>query len=293
MAERKLSSRRPGGVMTPNQLWTALEARYPKREYALLSEVRNSTGFSARTRTADALALSLWPSRGLDLHGIEIKAYRGDWKREKEAPEKAEEIARFCDFWWLAVTDIRVCLPLEEVPAPWGVLAPNEDATALVVAREATRLDPLPWSKGFVASVLRNVSDTTVIKKAVAAQIEEARRQGIEEGERRSSDIKELERLRQIEQDVREFQDAAGISLARIYKWQSTSPKKLGDALNALISGHDTLDAQIKRLEDLARLAELTAETARERIGHVRQAADLMATGRSLLLDEREEATGA
>ncbi len=59
--------------VTADDLWKALPRRYPQTEYALFSQVRNATGFASRIRTADAIALSLWPSRGLALYGFEFK----------------------------------------------------------------------------------------------------------------------------------------------------------------------------------------------------------------------------
>ena len=48
----------------------ALRARHPSEAWAFLSHVRNGTGYARRTaRTADALAFSLWPSRGLGSTG--------------------------------------------------------------------------------------------------------------------------------------------------------------------------------------------------------------------------------
>jgi hypothetical protein len=49
--------------------------------------------------------MSLWPSRGIELHGIEIKVSRNDWLKELGDPAKADEIARFCDRWWVAAGD--------------------------------------------------------------------------------------------------------------------------------------------------------------------------------------------
>src|SRR5690349_16908111 len=65
-------------TMTEFELFQALRPYYPAREYALLPQVANGTGVGA-FRHCDALALSLWPSRGLHLSGFEMKSYRGDW----------------------------------------------------------------------------------------------------------------------------------------------------------------------------------------------------------------------
>jgi hypothetical protein len=86
--------------------------------FAFLTQVRNGTGFQKQARTADAVAMGTWPSRGIHLHGIEIKVDHRDFKREVANPQKAEDIAKYCHFWWLAVTHEKVA-PLEMVPANW------------------------------------------------------------------------------------------------------------------------------------------------------------------------------
>jgi hypothetical protein len=51
----------------------ALRTFYSQPEHVLIPQVRNGTGFTS-TRTADAIAMVVWPSRGFALTGIEIKA---------------------------------------------------------------------------------------------------------------------------------------------------------------------------------------------------------------------------
>ena len=50
-----------------------LRTRYQAPAYAYLPQVGDSTGYSVH-RHADAIVMSLWPSRGLHLMGFEIKA---------------------------------------------------------------------------------------------------------------------------------------------------------------------------------------------------------------------------
>lgn len=269
-------------VMTSNQAWAALELRYPKKEYALLSEVRNSTGFSGQARTADAIALSLWPSRGLTMHGFEMKAYRGDWKREKDNPEKAEEIARYCDFWWLLVTDARIVEPISDVPENWGVLGPNKDGTRLAVLKDAVKLEAQPLSRSFVAAILRNVSNATTPTARVAAKCEEARLLGIQEGEKRAADIVELERLRKLEEDVRAFEEASGVQLVSHYKWQTADPKKLGAALKEIMSETDSLRYRLESLDRLAQAAESMADGVRKQRARIVEASRLIAPADAL-----------
>jgi hypothetical protein len=222
-----------GGVMTEDQMVAALLKDFPRAEYAFLQQVRNATGFSRVTRTADAIALSLWPSRGLVLHGFEFKRYRGDWKREKDNPAKAEEIARFCDFWWVVVTDVRI-VDIDELPPTWGLKAPNADGTALVTLQTATKMDPEPWSRGFMAAILRNVSDGSMPIAAHAAKVEQARAEGFERGKGTapaSEAETELRRLRTLETRVAEFSRASGISLDVAWR----NGRELGEAVDIVL----------------------------------------------------------
>lgn len=150
-------------------IFAALRKRFAAPEWAYFEEVRNGTGFSRRTtRTADGLAFSLWPSRGLELHGIEVKTHRSDWLREKKEPEKAEEIGRFCDRWWLAVTP-GVVLDVGEVPSTWGLL--EWDGKRWRTHRDAPkRLEATPLDRPMLAAILRKASETESARIQAAAQ---------------------------------------------------------------------------------------------------------------------------
>lgn len=63
------------------ELEVLLRERYQGRDWAFLLQVPDGTGM-AKSRTADALAMGLWPSKGLNLHGFEVKASRSDWLAE-------------------------------------------------------------------------------------------------------------------------------------------------------------------------------------------------------------------
>jgi hypothetical protein len=93
-----------GGDMAKKDVWDMLRERHPAPEWAIFFEVANGLGVSDR-RYADAVAMSLFPSRGLDVHGFEVKTARGDWLRELKNPKKADVIASYCDFWWLVIGD--------------------------------------------------------------------------------------------------------------------------------------------------------------------------------------------
>jgi len=115
--------------------------RCPAPGWALLEEVRDAAGWDAK-RSIDALALSLFRSGGLELHGFEIKASRGDWLRELRDPEKADATAKFCDRWWLAVESADVVLD-GELPPTWGLLVLRGKRLHTVTAAEKRVADPI------------------------------------------------------------------------------------------------------------------------------------------------------
>lgn len=257
-----------GGRMEEAQLMAALLKRYPTSEYAFLQQVRNSTGFARKvTRTADALAFSLWPSRGLVLHGFEIKSYRGDWVRELRQPAKAEEIARFCDFWWLVVAHHGI-VEHGELPPTWGLLSPDAKGERLVVEVPAPRNEkPEPWSRGFMAAVLRNASDCSVPAAAVAAQCEEHYRKGHDVGAAKAPESeaeRELKRLRELEQKVQAFERASGINITHDYRGMD----KVGQAVQAVLRGQDAYQRHVDRLVGLARQMPATLESRYAELKH-------------------------
>ena len=72
-------------------IWELIQRRFPKEEYALLREVRNAAGYNA-TRSADAIAFNLWPSRGLEINGEEF-----DYDEPITFEEAITDILTECD----------------------------------------------------------------------------------------------------------------------------------------------------------------------------------------------------
>lgn len=176
-----------GVKLTAANVISALAERHPHPEWVFLREVRNGTGWTRVTRSADALAISCWPSRGIHVHGFEVKVSKSDWKREKVDPEKAEEIASRCDYWWVAAPAGLV--PLDEVPVNWGLLEVAEDGKKIKQARAATMLARREMTPQFFASIVRRAYDEgrraepEEQRRAVAA----ARSAGFEEGAKRAA----------------------------------------------------------------------------------------------------------
>ena len=158
-------------TLSEDALLARLAARYAAPAWAFwafLSKVRNATGWAITTRTADAVAMSLWPSRGIELHGFEIQSRRGDWARELADQAKGEDIGRFCDRWWLVVGDAAIVQP-GEVPPTWGLLVPRGDGLAAKV--EASPLPAQPLTKEFLAALLRRVAESQPGKAEIEAEV--------------------------------------------------------------------------------------------------------------------------
>lgn len=133
--------------VTERQVAQTLDRRYNVEagngpRYVGAAQVRSHAGFDA-VRTCDYVALDLWPSKGLALHGHEIKVSRGDWLRELKEPEKSAEFMGHVDYWWL------VCpagvLQAGELPRGWGHIAIEEGRHGLTsrIATQAPRLHPV------------------------------------------------------------------------------------------------------------------------------------------------------
>jgi hypothetical protein len=140
---------------TERAVFEALRKTYESPAYAVLPGVANGTG-TTKTRTIDAVFMSLWPSRGLHLHGVEIKVTRSDFTRELADPKKQEAHFKHMDYFWLAVGDESIVRE-GELPATWGLLVPAR--TKLKVIKQAPRLTPEPMPIEMLAAILRRADE--------------------------------------------------------------------------------------------------------------------------------------
>jgi hypothetical protein len=162
---------------TETSVTDALHARYAQvhgngRRYAVAAGVRSHAGFDAR-RTADYVAMDLWPSKGLALHGHEIKISRSDWLRELKDPSKAAEFTPWMNHWWLVASDPRIVRD-GELPEGWGLMVMR--GPLLVVAVKAPRRDAKPMGPSRLAALLRAVAQTSAYLERRHAEREDARR---------------------------------------------------------------------------------------------------------------------
>jgi hypothetical protein len=215
--------------VTASAVTAALQRKYSSPAWALIFQVRSQTGFATGARpvrTADAVALGLWPSRGLELLGFEIKVDRGDWLRELRQPAKADLLVQFCDRWWVVAGDPSV-VQAGELPPTWGLQVLTR--RGLRVEVEAPTLDAVPLDRPFLASLVRRV----IQEEATEAQLRAAEARGVELGRRsmQGTVAEYQERAERYQQAIRAFEEAAGI---RIQSW---SAGQLGEAVRAVLNG--------------------------------------------------------
>ncbi|MCX5495786.1 hypothetical protein OSH11_13815 [Kaistia dalseonensis] len=239
--------------MRTSEIKAAMARQWKQPEYALFFEVRDGAGFDTK-RSADAVIMSLWPSRGLRLTGVEIKVSRSDWHREKTNPAKADSIARFCDEWVL-LTGPNVVNDVDEVPPLWGWTV--FDGKSFKVMRKSGQQPAEPPTRSFLAALLRRADEAEAalrneeVEKRIADQrkaLEESFQKRIErEVASRSSRATDL--LKTVEQ----FEAASGISIRDT--WRSGS--EVGRVVKAVLesgaaSTYAGLLGQAKQLEDAA-----------------------------------------
>lgn len=152
---------------TERTMLDRLNLRYAKANgngprYSRAEHVKNAAGFQAN-RICDYMAIDLWTggygaSRvGPMLHGHEVKVSRSDWLTELKDPEKAEAFRRYCDYWWLVVSEKSIVRP-GELPEGWGLMVASGPSTRVVVA--APRLTPEPMPRDLQGTLMRATAKT-------------------------------------------------------------------------------------------------------------------------------------
>lgn len=240
-------------IDTTTALIEALRARHdPKkgnlREWAFFEQVRSSAWYA---RTADALALNLWKSRGHTLHGFEVKATRTDWLKELHSPDKAETIARFCDYWWIVT--VPGIIEAGELPGGWGLMLLR--GSRLRVETQAVRVEPVPLSGEFIVEMIRGLHRETSLESVKAVARAEGRDEGRAYGKQDLRNAKESNRL--LEERIRTFEKAAGI---RIQDWNHNA-EQIGNAVRIVLSGDDREAQTRSHLEQLEKQARRIADS--------------------------------
>lgn len=171
-----------------------VEPRYRKPgnggsgEYAFMRQVRNDAGFDA-SRTFDAVAVHLWPSRGFQVDVIEVKVSRSDWQRELKDPAKAEAAFQVANRFIVAAP--AGIVHTGEVPPGWGLLEVTDKRCRMTVQPAMHHPGGVKkrttFPAGLVISMLRSAgaaSLKSVDQEAVDAQVATIRAELREEYDR-------------------------------------------------------------------------------------------------------------
>lgn len=194
----------------------AVRKHYAPPRWATALEVRDQAGFQAR-RSADVIAVSLWPSQGLDIHGIEVKSSASDLQKELDDPHKAESLAKYCDFWWLACNEtVAASSAFERVPTGWGVRV--LEGQKLKTRRNAIRIKPKPLDKSFVVSLLRRNLEAMgkmIFPSQIAEELERAKQvaEEFEVQKHRRAAVLAEEKNNKLQALLEKFYKATGIRL--------------------------------------------------------------------------------
>ncbi|MBU2704094.1 hypothetical protein Ga0466249_005247 [Sporomusaceae bacterium BoRhaA] len=232
--------------MKSSEICAALRDRYKQPEWALFFEVGSGTGANCR-RHADALAMNMYPSRGLSIVGFEIKVSRGDLKRELENPVKAEEIARFCNEWFLAVPE-GLIKDDDLIPAAWGVIECKDGR--IWINKKAEQLKPQPITKQFMAAVLRAAGK--VDEETFHAAINQERNECYKQYEENLKSQVEMQtkRLRETLKNYEQFEQLTGEKIGAYADVEGLAERwKLATNIKQLYGKYDGIKAVLRQAE--------------------------------------------
>ncbi len=195
---------------TENDVAGMVAKKFPSPAYAFLTQVRNGTGHERRrNRTAYAVAVSCYPSRGLYAVGIEIKVSKSDWRKELADPQKSSDIQQYCRYWYVAAP--KGIVPLGEVPDNWGLIECDRSSK---IVKAAPRLEEKPMDTLMACSVIRNCNKIMV----PAAEVQQRVRERLEEVRANERSLVQRE-ISELQATISAFEEASGVSLAK--RWDS------------------------------------------------------------------------
>lgn len=215
-------------------------------EWAYLEKVRDAPGFDAK-RTADAMALNLWQSRGCELHGYEIKISRADWRRELADPAKADGWCAIVDRWWIVAP--RGVVPRDELPSTWGLLETGARGLTVTVQAPLLQEARLPLERRFLAPILRAAGAGLSFTPDEAA-VKEAREEGWESGRKAAEESgHEWKRMyeqasadaQRSRQAVTELERVLGVSVTEWGDVAGARAVKVATALRSVLDGDDAV----------------------------------------------------
>lgn len=229
--------------MSTSEVLELIRKKYAGDEYAMLEEVRNAAGTYAN-RSADVMVMNLWPSRGLELTGIEVKVSRTDWLKELKSPAKAESFIQYCDRWYLVVGDEKIIMD-GELPPTWGLMVVK--GKRLVTVKDAPKLTPGHMSKGFVACMLKRATKGLIHPSTIQDKLLESYENGKKQQAAAYARIEQ--QLFDLRKEVQVFEKASGVSVSR--GWENRN--NIGEAVKFILNGGaERLRMDLENVKDKA-----------------------------------------
>jgi hypothetical protein len=234
---------------TSDEVMDALKIRYNNYGFVLLKNVANGVG--NKSRYADAIVMSLFASRGLNIYGFEIKVSRQDWLHELKHPDKADVIHNMCDGWYIVTGDPSIVLE-GELPEGWGLLTAKNKKTLIEIVKPTLKERQPTIDRHFLASILVRVCQQATPEAIMKDVHKDAYELGVKKGkelyeERLQDTYKVRDELRQ---KINDFEKASGIPIDNY--WNPS--QKIGTIVRAILDGKykDELDnlASLKRQAD-------------------------------------------
>ena len=234
--------------------WGSVPSQGHGTRYIVAEHVNDGAGFGYG-RTLDAVILDTWPSKGLALHGIEVKVTTADFRRELQDPNKAQAFADYLDMFSIAAPAGIVDLSL--LPSKWGLYCPDGSGK-LRARRKALYLhepdaDRTVADRSFMAAFCRALQQRSLS----ARLLEEARQKAVEQTTERleTKYADDRERAERLTKHVAEFEEASGITIG---EYRYGNPKQIGEAVYLVLSGVESWRIQRLRKDaaDLLAVAD-------------------------------------
>lgn len=237
-----IPEKKSGEKITSADLLKMLAVKYPSPEYGLFSQCRNATGYAA-CRSADAVVMSLWPSRGFQLIGFEIKVSRSDWLSELKKPQKAEPIFQYCDKWYLVTSEENI-VQGDELPLTWGHIYCT--GKKLKYKKNAPDLKPVPIDRDFLAALFRNVAEKMIAKDLITDKIQAAREDGMRLGE--SGLHRAQEQTELLKNHIAAFEEKSGLNI------NTYNAGKIGETVKMVLDGkHERIERKLSDMREGAK----------------------------------------
>lgn len=150
-------------MSTERDMLDLLLARYNTERQGTIADrwvraehVRSTQSGYELTSIADFIAIDKYRSTQA-MHGHEVKVSRSDWLTELRDLSKSERIKRYCNFWWLVVSDASI-IKDGELPEGWGLMVKSGNRLRSKV--KAPELTPEPLTLDFIAGLSAAVQRT-------------------------------------------------------------------------------------------------------------------------------------